>query len=94
VTVKFVMLLLRLATTDEVKSAVRTWYEEAVKTGVSDPRAEALYALLFFVLPRAAGGALGARRAARPNRDAGGDRAAHCTGACGRVWALAAPCCS
>ncbi len=51
VTIRFVMLLLRLACTSDVRKAVREWYDDGLATGVSDPRAQALYALLFFYVP-------------------------------------------
>ena len=51
VTIKFLFLLLRLATTQAVRGALCVWYDEELETGVSDPRAELLLVLLLVYLP-------------------------------------------
>ena len=65
VTVKFLLLLLRTATTPEVEMAVKHWYRsslisatappaQAAAAPPADPRALALYTLLFYHAPLAA----------------------------------------
>jgi hypothetical protein len=62
VTIKFLLLLLRTATTPEVETVVREWFKESLISATAppayaedappaDPRAMALYALLFFHAP-------------------------------------------
>ena len=52
VQLRFIYLVLRLATTEDVVDALMSWYNDAlVESGKSDPRAEALFTLLLFHLP-------------------------------------------
>lgn len=49
---RFINLVLRLASDDEVKNTLKDWFNDSLnEVGISDPRAEALFALLFFHLP-------------------------------------------
>ena len=50
-TIKFLFLLLRLATTKSVRAALCDWYDEELEVGPSDPRAELLLTLLLVYLP-------------------------------------------